>query len=425
MIDPDTAGLAETTPETTVESTSTAGAVHAGSVSAPPASDGVRPSAARNALPGAVSDAVPLVPAYGRASLADLPGSLLASLGVPTDNTLGLEPARRVCLFLVDGMGADLLDAHPDAAPFLSGQPRRTLTAGFPSSTPTSLATLGTGRPPGEHGMVGIQMAVPGEGKLFNCLRWTAPGLSIDPRAWQPAETVYERMAALDVNPVYIAPAAFDGSGLTRAVYRGVRFWAADSTEERITAVRHALRDSSYVLVYYGAVDLMGHLHGWGSQQWLEQLALVDRMAEAMAEALPAGSALYVTADHGMINAGYKVDFDHRPDLREGVVMLGGDSRARHLYTAPGAAQAVFDTWSEALRGRAWVVTREEAIDAGWFGRAVRREWLGRIGDVLAVPYGDCVIVASEAEPLEASLIGCHGSLTAAEQNVPLLEIRR
>ncbi|MEW9530006.1 alkaline phosphatase family protein [Microbispora sp. NPDC049125] len=384
-------------------------AAAAGPLSAPPSGAGVEP----------------FVPAYGTASLADLPGSLLASLGLPTPNTLSLDPAGRVCLFLVDGLGAELLAAYPDAAPFLSERLRRTLTAGFPSSTPTSLATLGTGAPPGEHGMLGIQMAVPGEGRLFNCLRWTAPGLPIDPDVWQPAETVYERMAAQGVDPVYVAPASFDGTGLTQAVYRGMRYWAADTVDERVEGVRRALRDSSFVTVYYGDVDRAGHESGWGSPEWLEQLAIVDRMAERITEALPPGSALYVTADHGMINAADKVDFDRRPDLREGVLMLGGDARARHLYTAPGAAPAVYDTWREALRGRAWVVTREEAADAGWFGRRLRTEWLGRIGDVMAVPYGDCVIVASEAEPVESSLVGYHGSLTPAEQNVPLLEIRR
>lgn len=368
---------------------------------------------------------VPYVPAYGTASLADLPGSLLASLGLPTGNTLALEPASRVCLFLVDGLGAELLAAHPGAAPFLSAHLRRTLTAGFPSSTTTSLTTLGTGATPGEHGMVGIQMAVPGEGRLFNCLRWTVPGLPIDPNVWQPAPTVYQRMAAAGVEPVYVAPASFDGTGLTRAVYRGMRYWAAESPDERVEAVRHALRETAFVTVYYGDVDRAGHVSGWGGREWLEQLAIVDRMAERIAEALPPGAALYVTADHGMINAADKVDVDLRPDLLEGVLMLGGEARARHVYTAPGAASAVLETWREALRGRAWVVTREEAVSAGWFGRSVRREWLGRIGDVVAVPYGECVIVASAGEPVEASLIGYHGSLTPAEQNIPLVEIRR
>ena len=36
------------------------------------------------------------------------------------------------------------------------------LTAGFPATTATSLGSLGTGRPPGQHGMLGYQVAIPG-----------------------------------------------------------------------------------------------------------------------------------------------------------------------------------------------------------------------------------------------------------------------
>ena len=46
-----------------------------------------------------------------------------------------------------------------------------------------------------------------------------------------------------------------------------------------------------------------------------------------------------------------------------------------------------------------------------------------RIGDVVAASTGNWGVVATKAEPLEASLIGMHGSLTAAEQLVPMLPL--
>ena len=46
-----------------------------------------------------------------------------------------------------------------------------------------------------------------------------------------------------------------------------------------------------------------------------------------------------------------------------------------------------------------------------------------RIGDVVAAPVGPFAIVATKAEPLESSLIGMHGSLTSADQLVPLLRL--
>ncbi|MEW9553167.1 alkaline phosphatase family protein [Nonomuraea sp. NPDC050783] len=371
-----------------------------------------------------------LVPRYGGGSLSDLPGALLAALGVPEPgrpgDALTLEPADRVCLFLVDGLGADLLEAHPEAAPFLSSLPGRTLTAGFPSTTVTSLCSLGTGLPPGEHGMLGMTLAVPGTGHLFNCLRWTLPGgLSMDPEQWQPAPTVHQRAVLAGVRPSYVAPAEFEGTGLTRAVHRGLRYLAAETVDERIARAHEALREPrAHVTVYYGDLDTAGHLTGWGSAGWLSRLAVVDDMARRLAEGLPPGSALYVTADHGMVNATAKLDVEQEPELMAGVALIGGEARARHLYTEPGAAADVLEAWAETLRGRAWVVSRQEAVESGWFGPRVRDAWLERIGDVVAAPRDGLVLLAPSRHPVEARFIGYHGSLTPAEQNVPLLEVR-
>jgi hypothetical protein len=368
---------------------------------------------------------LPAAPSYGTASLPDLPGSILAALGVRgAANTLGIEAVDRVCLFLVDGLGAELLKAYPDAAPFLAARLDRVLTAGFPSSTPISLASLGTGAVPGEHGMIGIRVAVPGEGRLLDCLHWTAPGLPVEPEVWQPAETVYQRLDAAGIDPVYVGPAMFAGSGLTRAVYRGVRFVPADAPEDRVDRVLEELRAlRAHVSVYFGDVDVTGHIFGLGSPEWRAQMAVADRMALRIAEGLPPGASLLVTADHGMVEALDRVDLDERADLREGVALIGGDGRARHVYTVSGAAHDVLARWRAALEGRAWVVTRAEAVEAGWFGPAVRDEWMARIGDVVAVAYGDLHLIASRSEPLESTLIGVHGALTPGEQNVPLIEV--
>ncbi|MEU0519037.1 nucleotide pyrophosphatase/phosphodiesterase family protein [Streptosporangium sp. NPDC006007] len=366
----------------------------------------------------------PLIPAYGTASLADLSSSLLTVLGMGGENPLGLEPAGRVLMFIVDGLGAELLRAHPETAPFLSARPAGVLTAGFPATTATSLGTLGTGLPPGEHGMLGYQLAVPGAGYLLNCLRWTAAGPPVSSDEWQPTPTVFERAAAAGVPVSYVGPSEFGPTAFNRAVYRGVTFVGADTLDDRVEGVRRALAEPrSHVTVYYGDLDSAGHRFGWGSPQWLKRLAVADRLAERLAGTLPPGSAMYVTADHGMVNITERVDVDTVAALRSGVALLGGETRARHVYAVPGAAEAVLATWRDLLAGKAWVVSRQEAVESGWFGPRVRSGWLPRIGDVLAVPYTDCAVVASVDEPTEASFTGAHGSLTAAEQHVPLLEV--
>jgi hypothetical protein len=364
----------------------------------------------------------PPVPAYGRSSLADLSTSLLAALGVPdAANPLELPPVARACLLLIDGLGWELLRAHPDQAPFLTSllSRGRALGAGFPATTATSLTSLGTGRPPGGHGMFGYQVAIPGAGRLLNCLRWDE---QVDPLTWQPEPTVYERAAAAGVAVSHVSAGAYAYSGLTRAVYRGARYLPADALGPLVARAEQALGDGerSLVTVYHSELDSTGHMFGCGSAAWRQHLAFVDLLAVRLAEILPAGATLYVTADHGMVDAAERLDVDATPELREGVALLGGEARARHVYALPGAAADVAAAWRERLAGRAWVRTRDEAIAAGWFGPVA--DWLrARIGDVVAVPYGAFALVATEAEPLESALVGVHGSLADSERLVPLL----
>jgi hypothetical protein len=121
------------------------------------------------------------------------------------------------------------------------------------------------------------------------------------------------------------------------------------------------------------------------------------------------------------VDAADIVDVDATPVLLDGVEDIGGEPRARHIYVARGAVEIVLSTWRETLKGRAWVVTREEAIEAGWFGEPVSDDARRRIGDVVAAARGSAAVVRRQVEPLESSLIGHHGSLTNAEQSVPLL----
>jgi hypothetical protein len=367
------------------------------------------------------------LPRYGRASLAELLPSVLAAMAVPGEpNRLGLDPARGTCVFLVDGMGLSFLRSHADRAPFLGTllPAARELTAGFPTTTATSLGSLGTGLPPGGHGLLGYQLLVPGNGRLLNLLKWDVP---VAPETWQPRQTVFERAALAGVSTTHASAEAFRDGGLTRAALRGMRFLAAEAPEDLATRAIEALAvpEPALVYTYFGGIDRAGHIDGYGSDEQLGQLAIADQVAAAIARAMPAGTALYITADHGMlaVPADRRIDADRTPELLEGVAALGGEGRARHVYAADGAAADVLTAWRELLGERAWVLPRVDAVEAGWFGPVA--EWAyPRIGDVVVACRDDWAIVATLRQPLESRLEGMHGSLTEGELAVPLLTYR-
>ncbi|MFE7799616.1 alkaline phosphatase family protein [Nocardia sp. NPDC057440] len=373
-----------------------------------------------------------VAPRYGTGSLADLFPSLLAGLGVPGEvDRLGLGcAADRICVLLVDGLGAEALAANAEAAPFLSSLVPAELAAGFPSTTATSLSSLGVGVPPGEHGIVGYLINVPGYDRLVNSLRWRlhGEGPKVDllreliPEQFQPSATVFERAAADGIAVTQVAPHYQAGSGLTRAVLRGCEFRPNVSTGDLVAGVIDALRadDRTLVYAYHGDLDTTGHVRGPFSDAWLLELAHVDRLAATIAERLPPNAALVVTADHGMVELDARIDFDTTPLLQDGVARLGGEPRARHVYTTGGADADVAATWQEFLGADFHVLPRADIIARGWFGPTVSPRVADRIGDLVVVAAGSRGIIRTGAEPLQAMLIGHHGSLTPAEMNVPL-----
>ena len=362
--------------------------------------------------------------------LADVVPSVLAAMGVSGfDHRIDLAAeVRGACVLLIDGLGAELLDTYAGDAPVMAGLRGRTLQAGFPSTTVAGLAAVGTGCRSGEHGMVGLSFRLPGVG-VINPLRWRPHPWGDDlreaapPEEVQPMSTTFERAASAGVAVSVVSPAEFSGSGLTRAILRGGKYVGVQALGDLAAGVRAAVADGGFCYGYHGEVDLLGHLYGPGSPAWRMQLREVDRLVESLVEGLPPGGLLAIVADHGMVavDDDEVVDIDSCAALLDGVQAIGGEPRARYVYVDDGAADAVLAAWREVLGERAWVTSRDEAIAAGWFGEHVRDEVRARIGDVVAAARGSATMVRRTVEPLESSLVGHHGSLTTAEQHIPLL----
>jgi hypothetical protein len=373
------------------------------------------------------------VPRYGEATLADVLPGAAAALGVrvergdlpadPLDLTAALTGARRIAVLLVDGLGADLICAYADLAPTLAGlaRPVGDISAPCPSTTPVSLATFGTGLPPGSHGILGFVTDVPGEERTLNHVQW---GDDPDPAVWQPRRTVFEQAGAAGVEVTAVGPYAYAGSGLTRAVYRGATYTGAVGPGDLSALVLQALAAGPRTLVYgyMAELDLTGHVRGIDSASWRAQLQLIDRVVEQVVAGLPDDAALLVTADHGMLDvpAHTRLDLDQEPDLVDGVRVLAGEPRARYVHTEAGAQADVLARWRGVLGDRAWVSCREDAIATGVFG-AVDDALAARIGDVVALARGTWAFTSPALEPGPSRLAAYHGSLTATELAIPLL----
>ena len=362
--------------------------------------------------------------------MADVLSSAAAVLGVPGyDNLLNLPEARRVCVVMVDGLGMSLLKKRGGHAPFLKGflPSARTLSASFPTTTVASLASLGTGLPPGRHGLVGYDVLDPGQDKVVNMLgSWDA---GVDPLQWQPYPTVLEK-AAEHVSVATVSLPRFADSALTRAALRGGEFLPASGVHARVSAAADALAGADRMLMYlyWNELDKAGHRYGAASPEWGNQLEELDSALKRLVARVPAGTLVVLTADHGMVDVpvSQRFDFSAQPELVNGVRHTAGEPRMVHLYLEPdagtGALERLKAAWQAAYGSRAWIFTRDEAVRAGYFGPEVDPAVLPRIGDLMVAAREPIALYDTRrvaASALEVN--GQHGSLTKAECEVPLL----
>ncbi|GAA3746162.1 alkaline phosphatase family protein [Leifsonia bigeumensis] len=331
---------------------------------------------------------------------------------------------------LVDGLGAGSLGARAGHARTLAGalSKESVIAAGFPTTTASNIATLTTGEPSGVHGLVGYTVLDPAHDRIVNQLSgWDA---LLDPATWQRSRTVFERAADTGIGSVVVAPARYRDSGFTRAVLRGAAYRDGKSVADRFEAARQALDDldRGIVYLYVPELDQVSHKHGWESAKWTAKLESVDAELTRFAGALTAREGLLLTADHGVLDVPphAQVLFGEDPALVDGIRFVAGEPRCLQLHFEPDASPAlraeVVDRWRRAEGGRADVLTRDEAIEQGWFGPRVDPEVVPRIGDILVAARKAIAYYDTRAKKQDGrAMVGQHGSRSAEESRVPLL----
>ena len=358
-----------------------------------------------------------------RFGLADITNSIFNSLSVPeTIDSLSLGSAEnREVLILIDGMGQDAIDKYGDQFPIFDELKQvKKLYTNFPSTTATSLSTLGTGVLPGVHGMLGYTVRVPrSDNRLLNALKWDE---RVDPVMWQKVPTLFERAVLAGVSVTHVAAKRYEGSGFTQAALRGAKYVGANGVDEMATAVSAALKPQpSFVYTYLNNLDSAGHSDGVGSDKWLTALQQVSEFITKVKQLAPAGTRIWVTSDHGMVNSTEQVILGQDNKLLENVTLIGGEPRARHIYIKEGAASETITQWQEFFGNKARVLSKESAIKDELFGPVVTEDSHDRLGDLIAIANNDLILVDPARVREESSMVGHHGGITDIEVEIPLL----
>jgi len=321
--------------------------------------------------------------------------------------------AEAVVLLVIDGLGWEAIDAHRSSVPTLAALEGRAITTVAPSTTAAALTSIATGAAPSEHGLIGYRVRV--DGHVLNALSWQSDARRPpDPGLVQRREPFRGRAV-----PV-VTRAAFRKTGFTEAHLRGTQFVGWRTVSEIIESARRLIAGGEpFVYAYYPGVDEVAHAHGLLDGFYTAELSFADHLVDALLDALPGTTALVVTADHGQVHVGPEGWLPLGP-FEELVDACSGDGRFRFLHARRGGAPELYDAAKHEHGDHAWVMSREELLEGGWLGPAPGPAVLRRIGDVVIAPF-EPVAIIDRTLPRETGLVSAHGSLTAAEVEVPLL----
>jgi predicted AlkP superfamily pyrophosphatase or phosphodiesterase len=356
-----------------------------------------------------------IVPAYGKGCVTELLGFLLGhgdGDGLPV-----VFPADgpRVLLVL-DGLGWEQLQDRPELTPTLSAMSGGPITTVAPTTTATALTSITTNLPPAEHGIVGYRMMI--DGQVLNSLRW-GTSRSPDARRVIPPTVLQPYEPFLGESPALVTKAEFRWSGFSEAHLRGGRLFGYRTPAVLVHEVARLLREGEpAVYAYYDGVDKVAHEYGLDSTYDAE-VAFADRLVADLLAAVPSGTTVLVTADHGQVDCGHDlIPLD--PEVTALCDGLSGEGRFRWLHARRGRTEDLVEA-AEACHGSAaWVCTLAQMIDEGWFGGPLQPDVRGRLGDVALLP-SEPVAFDDPDDTGPYDLIGRHGSLTAAEVLVPCL----
>jgi len=356
-----------------------------------------------------------VVPTYGHGCLTDLLPALANAAPGPLPIEIGSGP--RVLLVL-DGLGWEQLQTWRHLLPNLAALHGGSITTVAPSTTSAALTSITTSLPPSQHGIIGYRMLL--DDMVFNTLRWGSADrpdcrLTIPPALIQPYDPFLGEPVAL------VTKAEFQRTGFSQAHLRGGRLTGYRTPAVLVHEVARLVRGGEEVVyAYYDGVDKVAHEYGLHSEYEAE-LAFVDRLVGDVVAALPTGTTLVITADHGQVDCGDRL-YPLDDEITERVTLLSGEARFRWLHCDRADIGYVADAATSHHSHHAWVRTRDQILDEEWFGPGMSTEVAERLGDVALLPFepfgfGD----PHDTGPFE--LVGRHGSLTGAEMFVPCLAV--
>ena len=383
------------------------------------------------------------LPDYRAGSIVNLLASIIRSRGgrSPHADLAGLparalSSAKKVIYLVVDGLGKDQLDRYLASRPraaFFAEHPHRTITTVFPATTAAAITTFSTGAAPAEHGILGWHLHLHDLGMVSTILpattRTGAPmaGDEFDLRKYLdlplPLQSVKCRKDLISWK--HIPEGRFSRAGV-----RWNRAYACQTlaglSKQIVSFARSSGRALAYA--YWPGYDSFCHEVGCRHPKTVRHLAEIDRMLAGLVRKLRGtGTALIVTADHGLVDStpAHRISFREIPGFYDCLAILpSGDARCAHCFVRPSKVRKFRSLVFQHLEKACLCVPGETLLKLRAFGPGKpHRSLENRVGDFVLIAKRDYTFGSHlPGDEIEFNVAN-HGGMSPAEVRVPLVVV--
>lgn len=353
-----------------------------------------------------------------------------------------------VVLFLIDGFGWEFFDGFSSKYPFLhryeSHGIASKITSQFPSTTAAHVTTINTGLEVGESGVYEWFYYEPLVDRMIAPLLFSYAGdhelntlleSKISPVEFYPQRTLYQKLNERGVKSYVMQHEGIAHSPYSKSMFNGAEnlpfLQLRNGLQKVVEICKKPQHQPTYIYLYFGDIDAMGHRHGISSVQFADAVDYCWKMFEECflgpIQEVNKKIATIITADHGMVPVEPKRTFYLNkvfPDITESFkknragmpLVPAGSCRDFFLHIEDGQLLSLKKQLEKQFDGVAEIYLTAELIKAGFFGsKAPSESLMNRIGNLVILPYEDQSIWWFHKHRFEQHFYAAHGGLTREE----------
>ena len=403
-----------------------------------------------------------ILPNYGAGqpfgtTIANVPATIARLFGVPFAGGLPPLPEshwrplgnpQRVVLLILDALGRNLLEAHPEhwAAVRQQTAVDHTITSVFPSTTVTCLSSLWTGHAPSQHALVSLFMFFPeyatvgqmlGLSPRFKDVPDALVEAGLKPETFLPVPSLPQQLASHDIPTHSFKPKSIVKSALSKMHDRGVKkqhgaISFADLLGQMTAVLEEEPSAPLFLSGYWPTIDSLSHIytpHHPTVEAEMQTLfyQIEQFLLRPLSPTARRNTVLLIVADHGQIPfTTPHVAVPTDTALQDLLLFRGaGEARAPYLYARQGQAEALLNYLRQRYAKELVAFPSAEILEMGLFGPPPYPPELGRrLGDVIAILRdGRLFLNDAQDDYLITKMRAMHGGLSADEMFVPWLGV--